>query len=126
MNQVLFQIFKIIIKEYTIKKHKAITDNLSIRIHISRIENRISFEIKSRDHLEILTFETMKLLRSSEKTATTTTKKTRNKNGKIVPYLEITAVILIYGNIVNKCYQQNSRVLYTFILKKPSGQLLEI
>ena len=48
-------------------------------------------------------------------------KKTRNKNGKIVPYLEITEVILIHGNIVNKCYQQNSRVLYTFIIKNPSG-----
>ena len=32
-----------------------------------------------------------------------------------MPYLEITGVILVYCNIVNNNYQQNLRVLYTFV-----------
>ena len=41
-------------------------------------------------------------------------------------HLEITEVVLIHCNIVNKDYQQNSRVLYTFIPNKSFGQLLNI
>ena len=33
-----------------------------------------------------------------------------------MPYLEITEVVLIHCNIVNSEYQQESRVLYTFVL----------
>ena len=35
-------------------------------------------------------------------------------------------VVLIHSNVVNNSYQQNSRVLYTFILNKLFGQLLDI
>ena len=48
---------------------------------------------------------------------------TRNKNGENVPYLEITEVVLIHCNVVNHSYQQNSRVLYTFVPNKSVGQL---
>ena len=41
-------------------------------------------------------------------------------------YLEITEVVLIHWNVVNNSYQQNSRVLYTFVLKKWFDQLLNI
>ena len=41
-------------------------------------------------------------------------------------YLEITKVVLIHCNVVNNSYQQNSRVLYTFALKKSFDQLLNI
>ena len=41
-------------------------------------------------------------------------------------YLEITEVVLIQCNAVNNSYQQNSRVLYTFVPNKTFGQLLEI
>ena len=41
-------------------------------------------------------------------------------------YLEITEVALIQCNVVNNSYQQNSRVLYTFIPNKSFGQLLYI
>ena len=41
-------------------------------------------------------------------------------------YLEITEVVLIHCNVVNNSYQQNSRVLYTFALKKSFDQLLNI
>ena len=41
-------------------------------------------------------------------------------------HLEITEVVLIYCNIVNNNYQENSKVLYTFIPNKWFGQLLHI
>ena len=62
----------------------------------------------------------MKLLGSTEN------KITKDKNGENVPHLEITEVILVHYNIANNDYQQDSRVLYTFVPSKPFGQLLEI
>ena len=62
----------------------------------------------------------MKLLGSTE------SKIIRDKNGENVPHLEITEVVLVHCDIVNNDYQQNSRVLYTFVLNKPFGSLLEI
>ena len=43
-----------------------------------------------------------------------------------MPHLEITEVVLVHCNLVNNDYQQDSRMLYTFIPKKPFGSLLEI
>ena len=43
-----------------------------------------------------------------------------------VPHLEITEVVLAHCNIVNNDYQQDSRVLYTFVPNIPFGSLLEI
>ena len=43
-----------------------------------------------------------------------------------MPRLKITEVILVYCNIVNIDYQQDSRVLYTFVPNKSFGQLLDI
>ena len=57
---------------------------------------------------------------------TTENKMTKDKNGENVPHLEITEVVLACCNIVNNDYQQDSRVLYTFIQNKPFGSLLEI
>ena len=48
----------------------------------------------------------------------------RDKNGENVPHLEITEVVLVYCDIVNNDYQQNSRVLYTFVPNKPFDSLL--
>ena len=62
----------------------------------------------------------MKLLGSTEN------KITKDKNGENVPHLEITEVVLVHCNIVNNDYQQDSRVLYTFVSNKPFGSLLEI
>ena len=56
----------------------------------------------------------------------TENKITKDKNGENVPHLEITEVVLACCNIVNNDYQQDSRVLYTFIQNKPFGSLLEI
>ena len=62
----------------------------------------------------------MKLLGSSK------SKKTKDKNGENISYLESTEVVLIHCNVVNNSYQQNSRVFYTFVLNKSFGQLLDI
>ena len=52
--------------EYILKKHSESVDNPPIIIYVNRIENRITFKIKSGYHLELLTPETMKLLGSAE------------------------------------------------------------
>ena len=44
----------------------------------------------------------------------------------MVPYLEITEVVLVHCRILNNDYEQDSRVLYTFVPNKPFGSLLEI
>ena len=62
----------------------------------------------------------MKLLGSTEN------KIIKDKNGENVPHLEITEVVLVHYNIVNNDYQQDTRVLCTFVPNKPFGSLLEI
>ena len=62
----------------------------------------------------------MKLLGSTK------SKITEDKNGENVPHLEIVELVLIHCNLVNNNYQQNSRILYTFVPNKPFGSLLEI
>ena len=43
-----------------------------------------------------------------------------------MPHFEIAEKILVHCNIVNNYYQQDSRVLYTFVPNKSFGSLLEI
>ena len=87
-------------------------------MYVNRIESRITFKIKNRYYLELLTPETMKILGSTE------SKITKDKNGENVPHLEI--VELVHCNLVNNDYQQDSRILCTFVLNKTFGSLLEI
>ena len=65
----------------------------------------------------LLTPEPIKLLKSTEN------KLTKDKNGEKVPHLEITEVVLVHCNIANNDYQQDSRVLYTFVPNKPFGKI---
>ena len=106
--------------EYILKKHSESVDNPPIRIYVNKIENRITFKIKSGCYLELLTPETMKLLGSTE------SKITKDKNGENVPHLEVAELVLVHYNLVNNDYQQNSRILYTFVPNKSFGSLLEI
>ena len=62
----------------------------------------------------------MKLLESTKSKITT------DKNGENVPHLEIVELVLVHFNFANNDYQEDSRILYTFVLKKPFGILLEI
>ena len=100
--------------EYDLENHGENIDKPSVKIYVDKIENKITFEIKSGYSLELLTPEIMKLLGSTEN------KTIKDKNGKNVLHLETKEVVLIHCNIVNNDYQHDSRVLYTF------GSLLEI
>ena len=104
----------------SLKKHETLTDNPSIIIYINRIENRITFKIKTGFFLELLTSKTMKLVWSAK------SKRTKNENCENMPHLEITEEVLIHCNIIDNDYQQDSRVLYTFIPSKSFSQLLDI
>ena len=95
------------------KKHREKVDNPSIRVYVNKIENRITFEVKTGYHLELVTPETMKLLGSTEN------KITKDKNGENVPHLEITEVLLVHCNTADNDYQKDPRVLYTFVPNKP-------
>ena len=106
--------------EYILKKHSESVDNPSIRIYVNKIENRITFKIKNGYYLELLTPETMKLLGS------TVSKINKDKSGENVPHLEIVEVVLVHSNLVNNDYQQNSRILHTFVPSKTFGSLLEV
>ena len=106
--------------EYILKKRSESVDSPSIRINVNKIKNRITFKIKNGYYPELLTPETMKLLGSTE------SKTTKDKNGENVPHLEIVEVILVHCNLVNNDYQQNSRILYTFVPNKAFSSLLEI
>ena len=48
----------------------------------------------------------------------TKNKITNDANGENILHSEITEVVLIYCNIVNNNYQQDSKVLYAFIPDK--------
>ena len=112
MDHILYQIFKIILSIFK-KKRGEETDNSSIEIYGNKIKNRITFKIKTRYYLELLTPETIKLLGNNRN------KIAKGETGEKVPHLEITEVVLGHskylGIIVNNYYLQNSRVLYTFV-----------
>ena len=80
--------------EYILKKTREKTDNSAIRIHVNKIQNIITFKIKTGHYLELLTPETMKLF------GNTKSKITKNKIGEIVPNLEITETVSVHCNIV--------------------------
>ena len=106
--------------EYILKKHGENIDKTSVRVYISKIGNKTTFRIKTGYSLELLTPETMKLLRSIEN------KITKDRDSETAPHLEIKEVVLVHCNIVSNDYQQDSRVLYTFVPNKPFSSLLEI
>ena len=56
----------------------------------------------------------------------TKSKITKNENGETVPNMVTAEVVLVHGNIVNNYYQQDSRVLYAFVLNKSFDQLMDI
>ena len=76
----------------------------------------MTFRIKIRYYLELLTPETMELFGSTEN------KINKDKNDENVPHLETMDVVLVQWNN----YQQDSRILYTFVPNKVFGSLLEI
>ena len=61
--------------------------------YVNKMENSITFEIKTGYYLELLTPETIELIGCTKK------KITKDDNGENVPHLEITKVILVHCNI---------------------------
>ena len=106
--------------EYIIKKHEAIAETAPILIYANKTSNRIVFKIKAGYKLELLSKETMKLLRSTKDTIDA------DKNSENVPRLENVEVVLVHCNLVNNIYQQALRVLFTFVPNKQYGQLISI
>ena len=94
------------------RKHGENIDNPSVRIYVNKIENRITFKVKTGYCLDLLTPEIMKLVGKSKN------KIPKDKNSENVPHLEISELILVHSSIVNIGYQQDSIVLYAFNLNK--------
>ena len=97
--------------EYIIKTNQTVIDNHPIKIYVTKIENSITFKIKTGHYLELSTLEIMKLLRSTER------KITNNEYCENVAYLEITEAVIIHCNVINN---------NTFLLDKSFDQLLDI
>ena len=97
--------------EHIIKINQTIMDNHPIKIYVTKIENSITFKIKTGYYLELLTLEIMKLLRTTER------KITNNEYCENVAYLEITEAVIIHCNVINN---------NTFLLDKSFDQLLDI
>ena len=70
--------------------------------------------------LELLSPETMVLLRSTKKDVD------QDRDGEDAPKLESVEVVLVHCNLVNNNYQQTSKVLFTFVPNKQFGQLINI
>ena len=106
--------------KYVTKKHETIAKTAPILIYANNVVNRIVFKKKTGYKLELLSEETMKLLGSTSNIIDAV------KNSEIVPRLENVEVIIVHCNLVNKSYQQHSRVLFTFVPNKQYGQLISI
>ena len=119
MDHVMYQIFRITLNT-SLKKHGAVSDIPLIRIYVNKIENTITFKIKAGYCLELLTPGTMKLPGSTK------SKITKDENGANMPHSEITEVVLTHFSTANNGFQQDSRVLYTFVPNKPFTKLFNI
>ena len=98
--------------EYIIKKHKTIAEVSPVLMYVNQINNRIVFKIKSGYKLELLSKETMRLVRSSFDSID------GDKNSELVPKLESVDLVLVHCNVVNNSYQQASKVLFMFVPNK--------
>ena len=88
------------------------TDNPPLRVYVNKIENKITFRKKIGYYLQLLTPETIKLLGSTK------SKIIKDENGENVSLLANTEVALVHCNIVKNDFQQDSRLLYTFVPNK--------
>ena len=106
--------------EFIIKKHETLTKNPPVQVYPNKIKKRTVFKIKNGYKLELLTFETMKLLGSTKKDVG------KDKDGEIVPKLQSLEVVLVHCNLVTNYYQHESKVLFSFVANKQFGQLINI
>ena len=69
--------------------------------------------------------QNFKHLKQKKLYGSTKIKVNKSRNSENIPHLEITEVILVHCNNVYNDYQQDSRVLCTFVPIKPFGLLLD-
>ena len=84
---------------FIIKKHETLTEDPPVQIYPNKGKNRIAFKIKTGYKLELLTSETMRLLRSTKKDVDS------DKNSENVPKSESVEVVLVHCNLVKNDYQ---------------------
>ena len=80
---------------------------------------RVAFRIKTGYKLELLTNETMRLLGDGPVIDT-------RKNGENVRKLEIVRNVLVFCNLVENAYLQDSKLLFSFVPDSRFGSLLSI
>ena len=117
----IFQIQNYFLDE-VIKKHESnvkSNEQSTMLIYANRILNRVSFRIKTGYKLELLTNETMRLLGDGPIIDTA-------KNGENVARLEIVRSVLVFGNLVENIYLQDSKLLFSFVPNSRFGSLLSI
>ena len=88
-------------------------------MYANRILNRLSFRIKTGYKLELHTNETMRLLGDAPIIDTT-------KNGENVSKLEIVKNVLVFCNLVQNVYLQDSKLLFPFAPNSRFGISLSI
>ena len=89
-----------------------------MQIYANKIKNKTVFEIKRSYKLELSFPKTMRLIGSAKKD------KDQDKDEEDVPRLESAEVVLVHYNLVNNNYQQESKVIFTFVPNKQFGQLI--
>ena len=78
------------------------TDNPPRRIHLNKLENIITFRIKTGYYLELVMTETMKLLESTKN------KINKDKCIENMSHLEIIEVVAVHCSIINNDCQDDS------------------
>ena len=106
--------------EFIIKEHETLIENPPIQIYPNKIKNKIVFERETGYKLELLIPETMNLLESTKKDVHS------EKNSANVPKLGSAEVVLVHCNLIKNYYQHSSKVLFSFVLNKQFGQLINI
>ena len=104
-----------------IKKHESdvnSNEQSPILIYPNKIINKVAFRIKTGYKLELSTNETMRLLGDGSIIDTT-------KNGKNVPKLENVRNALVFCNLVENTYLQESK-LFSSVSNSRFGSLLSI
>ena len=83
------------------------TENPPVQCYANKIKNIIVFKIRTGHNLELLTSETMRLLRSTKKNVD------KDKDRTIVTKLQSVAVVLVHCNLV-----KNDQKFYLVLFQK--------
>ena len=105
-----------------IKKHESdvkSNEQSPMLTYPNKIINRVAFRIKTSYKLELSTNETIRLLEDGTIIDAT-------KNGENVPKLENVRNVLVFCNLIQNTYLQESKLLFSFVPNSRFGSLLSI